>query len=228
MTSHLIHIVSKHSVASPERLPHGACGEVPDANSMIQAAAGQKGALVVPSHAPHSPRMPLERGHTLLVGKAPQLHIGVPRSSSKVGTLLRQAQVSWKKRLRRQLSQHACLAIFICAGCAKGSLHKYSCGILSSHPLRTEKKLGCTIMHSLHAAFDSARCRGSLTAVGAGLTCQQADLAALLNTMQAMTRQTSGWKAAPATQSVWPWPIMMRSQLGRCHTRQDLSSPAVT
>ena len=39
---------------------------------------------------------------------------------------------------------------------------------------------------------------------------------------------TSGWKAAPATQSVWPWPIMMRSRLGRCHTRQVLSSPAVT
>ena len=67
-----------------------------------------------------------------------------------------------------------------------------------------------------------------MTAVGTKPAFQQVDLAALLNTMQAMTRQTSGWKAAPDTQSVWPWPIMMRSQLGRCHTRQDLSSPAVT
>lgn len=68
---------SRLELSGPEDLANTPCSKVPEAYSLIHAAAGKKVALVVPGHAPDWMAMPLERRHTPLLGKAPELHTHV-------------------------------------------------------------------------------------------------------------------------------------------------------
>ena len=107
-------------------------------------------ALVVPVHPPHRLGVPLQRGHALLLGEAPQLHCGVPRRRGQVGAL----------HMRRN-SALALLSAVAATGVEHAAAHSLCMG---SRPLGCGESSGHQYMADSAVSLASWPLRGSVTA----------------------------------------------------------------